>query len=444
VYVNRKQNYKGKGHLRNLVKWLDRIRGKEEIPTSVAFDDLDTWLDMVLETLFRGLSANADRLYKEIRTQREHLKHDIAQLQDAESTEEVPDRIVKIGMLNREKMVKHLYAVTEKIAVPTHTDYKTVLSFYTETTANLEFPFGKSETNIYCVRSLFPTEIKELIADLNRLRTLLNQLIAPTQGKESQIQQLERVPEVVRDIKELKSGIETERTASGTHEEAFSALKSEIGTDTKQLRLLEEGDAWKQFTELETNLSSLEAKLTALESNVHKLFAPLRKPLTLLQKQDETGRHTLTPEERSAISSILSSSMRALEGDVKGSLRVIKGLIEGDPAVLKDRKRESALNWLDQLLVADLATLKEKRAFLQAQTAEVSGKLSDLPIRNEKEELDRALESAQGQLTQLQDEIARSKKHIISLEEELEKNKQRLQTTLEGLSGSEIEVAFTF
>jgi hypothetical protein len=444
VYVNRKQNYKGNGHLRNLVKWLDRIRGKEEIPTSVAFDDLDTWLDIVSETLFRGLSTNADRLYDEIRTQREHLKQDIAQLQNAESTEEVPDRIVKIGMLNREKMVKHLYAVTEKIAVPTHTDYKTVLSFYTETTANLEFPFGKSETNIYCVRSLFPTEIKELIADLNRLRTLLNQLIAATQGKENQIQQLERVPEIVQDIKGLKSGIEKERADIGNQEGACTALEKEIGTDTKQLRLLEEGEAWKQFTALETDALSLETELRELESNVHKLFAPLRKPLTLLQKQDETGRHTLTPEERSAISSILSSPMRALEGDVKGLLRTIKAIIEEDPSVLKDRKRESALNWLDQLLDADLATLKEKRAFLQAQTAEVSGKLSDLPIRNEKEELDRALDSAQGQLTQLQDEIARSKKHIVSLGEELEKTKQRLVAALEKLAGKSIEVTFTF
>ncbi len=444
MYVNRKQNYKGNGHLRNLVKWLDRIRGKEEIPTSVAFDDLDTWLDIVSETLFRGLSTNADRLYDEIRTQREHLKQDIAQLQNAESTEEVPDRIVKIGMLNREKMVKHLYAVTEKIAVPTHTDYKTVLSFYTETTANLEFPFGKSETNIYCVRSLFPTEIKELIADLNRLRTLLNQLIAATQGKENQIQQLERVPEIVQDIKGLKSRIEKERADIGNQEGACTALEKEIGTDTKQLRLLEEGEAWKQFTALETDALSLETELRELESNVHKRFTSLNKPLKLLKKQHETGRHTLTPEEQGAISLVLSSPLRALGGDVKGLLRTIKAIIEENPSVLKDRKRESALNWIDQLLDADLASIREKRAVLQAHMAEVNGKLSDLTIRTEKEELERALDSAQGQLTQLQDEIARSKKHIVSLGEELEKTKQRLVAALEKLAGKSIEVTFTF
>jgi predicted nucleic acid-binding Zn-ribbon protein len=444
VQSEREQNYKRNCHLRNHVKWLDRIRGKEELPTTVAFDDLDTWLALVSETLFRGLSINADRLYDEIRTLREHLKQDTATLQNAESTEEVPDRIAKIGMLNREKMVKHLDSVTEKIVVPTQTDYKTVLLFHRETTANLEFPFGKSQTNIYCVRSLFPTEIKGLIADLNRLRMLLDQLITPTQDKENQIKQLERVPELVRDIKELESGIEKERANIGTQEEACAALAREIETEEKRLRLLEEGEEWLQFKELETTLSSLGTELSELESNVHKLFTPLNKPLKLLKKQHETGRHTLTPEEQGAISSILSSPLRALGGDVKGLVCTIKAIIDEDPSVLKDRKRESALNWIDQLLNSDLTSIKENRAVLQAHMAEVNGKLSDLTIRNEKEELERALDSVQGQLTQLQDEIARSKKHIVSLEEELKKTKQRLVAALEELAGKSIEVTFTF
>ncbi len=426
------------------MKWLDRIRGKEEIPTSVAFDELDTWLELVSATLFRGLSANADRFYQEIRELSEYLKQDIAQLQNAESTEEVPDRIAKIGVLNREKMVKHLYAMTEKIAVPTRTDYKTILSFYRETTANLEFPFGKSQTNIYCVRSLFPTEIKELISDLNQLRTPLNQLIAATKGKESQIQQLERVPELVRAIKDLKRGIEKEQEDISNQEDACAALEKAIGTEEQRLGMIEMGDAWKQFKELETELSSLEADLNALESNVRKLFSPLSKPLALLRKQDETGRHTLTPEERSAISSILSSPISALDEDIQGSLRAIKAIVEGDPSVLKDRKRESALNWIDQLLNSNLTSIKEKRAVLQAHMARVNGKLSDLTIPKEKEDIERLRDSAQGQLTQLQDGIARSKKHIVSLEEEVKETKRRLLEALEGVNGKSIELTFNF
>lgn len=431
-------------HLPEQVKWLERFLSKEQIPATVAFEELDTWLELVSESLFRGLSANADRLYTEIIGVIEALKQDIAALQTAESTVEVPDRIAKIGMLSREKMVKHLFAVIEKIEIPSKTDYQTVSTFYKDTTAVLEFPFGKSQTNIYCVRSLFPTEIKSTIADLKRLRASLDHLIAPLKGKERQIKLLDHVPELVRAINDVRMGIADEKAHLTEQEAAYAALEESIETESSRLKRIEDSEEWKRFKALEGELASLEENLETLEANVRKLFAPLTKPLTLLTKQDETGRHTLTPEERTAVGSILSSPVRALNADIAQNLRAIQQVIEGDPAVLKDRKRETALNWIEQLLQADLASISGKRKRLQAEIKETKSKLSALTIRQEKEELEHSIESAQGQRTQLQDEMARAQKHIVSLDEELREKKQRLVKALEELAGSELEVTFTF
>lgn len=447
LYVQslRKQNYKPDYHLLKSVKWLNRILSKEEeIPSTVAFDEIDAWLELVSKSLFRDLNANADQLYDEIRDMREQLKQNISELQDAESNEEVPDSIAKIGLLSRDKMVKHLYSMIEKIVIPTQTDYKTVLSFYRVTTSNLEFPFGKSSKNIYCVRSLFPDEIKEVIADLTRLRKLLDQLITPVSGKESLIIHLEQVPVIVRDIKELKSGIEEEKENVVNQEEECSALERRIETEGDRLQMIEEGEEWKRFKELENELSSLGEELNALESNVRRLFSPLNKALNLLKKQDETGRHTLTPDERRAISSILSSPIRALEEDINEHLLAIKNIIEGDPAILKDRKRDTTLKWIDQLLNADLALIKEKRERLQARIAEIKVELSDLPILKDKEEIEQSIVSAEGQLTQLQEGIARSKRHIVSLDEELTEKERLLVEALEEIAGKKIDVAFDF
>ncbi len=430
-------------YLRNTVKWLSRLRGKEEeIETAVAFDEIDTWLEQVSKTLFRDLNTNAARLYDDIEEIRERLKQDISELQNAESTEEVPNRIEKIGLLSRDKMVKHLHSVAEKIVIPAQTDYKTVRAFYQETTSNLEFPFGKSQTNIYCVRSLFPGEIKEVISDLNRLRTVLDQLIASLKGKESQIERLEQVPEFVEAIRKLRSAIEKDKEKNNEQEEECSTLESRIGSEGKRLKLIEEKEEWKQYKAHETELSSLETDLKALESDVRRMFTPLNKPLNLLKKQDETGRHTLSSEERNAIFAILSSPIHALNDDVNAKLLVIKNTIEGDPALLKDRKREQTLNWLDHLINADLVSMKGKRELLQSQIEEVKAKLSGLRILKEKEELEHSIVSAQGLLKQLQEGIDRSKGHIVSLEEKLEEKKQRLLEALEGLAGKRIEVTF--
>jgi len=426
------------------VKWLNRILGKEEeeIPSAVAFDEIDTWLEMVSKSLFRGLNTNASQLYDEIRAIREQLKQNIHEFQDAAPNEEVPDSISKIGVVSRKKMVKDLYSMTEKIAIPTQTDYNAVLSFYSATTSNLEFPFGKSQRNIYCVRSLFPDEIEKVISDLTRLRDLLNQLITPIKGKEKQIAHLEEVPVIVQDVTELKSGIEKEKENVVDQEQEYSALERRIEAEGSKLNKIKEEAEWMLFKELETELDSLEEDLNALESNVRKLFSPLNKALNLLKKQDETGRHTLTPEERRAIASILSSPIQALDEDINGFLLAIRNIIEGDPSVLKDRKRDTTLNWIDNLLNADLSSIRGKRDRLQARIAEIKGKLLDMKILKDKEEIKQSVVSAKGQLTQVQEGITRSKRHIVSLEEELREKERLLVEALEEIAGKKIDVTF--
>ncbi|MBK5190200.1 MAG: hypothetical protein JJE19_01695 [Methanosarcinales archaeon] len=444
LYVHRSKTIKPDYHLLKYVKWLNRILGKEEeeIPSAVAFDEIDTWLEMVSKSLFRGLNTNASQLYDEIRAIREQLKQNIHEFQDAAPNEEVPDSISKIGVVSRKKMVKDLYSMTEKIAIPTQTDYNAVLSFYSATTSNLEFPFGKSQRNIYCVRSLFPDEIEKVISDLTRLRDLLNQLITPIKGKEKQIAHLEEVPVIVQDVTELKSGIEKEKENVVNQEEEYSALERRIEAEGSKLNKIKEEAEWMLFKELETELDSLEEDLNALESNVRKLFSPLNKALNLLKKQDETGRHTLTPEERRAIASILSSPIQALDEDINGFLLAIRNIIEGDPSVLKDRKRDTTLNWIDNLLNADLSSIKGKRDRLQARIAEIKGKLLDMKILKDKEEIKQSVVSAKGQLTQVQEGITRSKRHIVSLEEGQREKERLLVEALEEIAGKKIDVTF--
>jgi predicted nucleic acid-binding Zn-ribbon protein len=406
----------------------------------VAFEELDVWLAQVSKSVLGDLSANAEQGYAAINESRDRLKQRVAELGDADSTEQVPDRIVKIGLTSRKKMVKHLQSITEKITPPAQTDYHTIIAFHRETTAALEFPFGKSQTNIYCVRSLFPNEIKEIISELNQLRSGLDLLIAPLQGKEQQLQALERVPELSASIEELRAELEQEREHLMHHENELTVLKQRIDDERKRQQTLEAGEEWHRFTALERERSALEAKLGELESNVQKLFAPLSKPLTLLMKQDESGRLTLAQAERHAISLLLESPSQALAGDIVGSLSGIKGLIEGDPTVLKDRKRETALSWLDKLLEADLVSIAEKRQSLVSQIAEVEASCANAAISQEKEVRERALSAAQEQLTQAQEERERAAKRIASLEADLANKKRFLGAVLAELAGKEIEL----
>ena len=425
-------------------KWLNinRVMRKEKIPSSVAFDEIDNWLGVASKSLFHGLSTNAHQSYKEISNICERLKQHVSELQDAEPEENMPAQIAKIGLLNRDKMVKNLYSLTEKMLIPAQTNYKAVLSFYEATTSSINFIFHKSSKTIYYVRSLFPEEVKELVADLNQLKTVLDQLITPIKGKESQILNLEQVPGLVVDIKELKLRIKKEKENVCALEEECSVLEGKIEIEGKRLSAIEEQEEWMLFKELESGLFSLEKELNALESDVGKLFYPINKALHLLKKQDETGRHTLTPEERRAVSSILFSPIRALDEDIIKFLLSIRNVIEGDVSILKERKRDTALKWIDHLLNSELSRIKEKHDELQSRIEEVKGKISNMSILKEKEEVERSIISAKGQLARLQEEIERTRKHVGSLKEELREKEVFLLEVLEEIAGKKINVEF--
>lgn len=425
------------------MKWLSSIFSKDEIPTTVAFDEVDAWLEQVSESLFRSLSTTADKLYREIGDVCDRLKEDASQLQDAESVDNMPANVYKLGLINRDKMVKQLNTLTEKISVPTQTDYKTVISFYKLTSANLETSLGKSSKSIYYVRSLFPDAVKEVVSDLKRLKTALNLLITPIREKEGHILKLEEVPEIVEAIKDLKSGIEKEESKVHDQEEESSVFESKIETERERLRQLEKDTEWMRLKELENGLLRLESDLNLLESDVSKLFAPIKKPLNLLMKQDESGRHTLSQEERRAVSSILSSPIQALEGDINNSILTIKRIIDSDASIMKDRKRDTALKWLDHLLNAELVTIKGKRHLLLSRIEETKDELADMTIIENKEAIEQSIASAKGQLTRLEEGIGRSKRRKVTLVEELIAKKQLLLDTLEEIAGKKIEVVYS-
>ena len=429
------------------MKWLNRITGRSravaEIPSIVAFHEMDTWLEKVSELLFRGLGTNTMALYEEIADKREELKQYISELRDAEPKADMPAQITKIGLLSRDKMVKLLYSLCDKIVIPSQTDYKTVLDFHNMAYHSIESVLAKIFKNIYYVRSLFPDEVREVETNLNQLRDILDRLIAPMKGKETKVIDLSRVHALIQRIREQMAEIESEKEKIRAEEEERAAIKHEIELSERKLQVIEEEAEWKRLKEYEAELTAIEEELNTLRQNINNLFTPLQKPLSLLKKQDRTGRINLSPTVRTVITSILSSPVQALNEDIEDYLRSIRAVILEMDA-LKERTRDRALKWIDHLLNTDtdLSGIRARYELLSSRAEEVRSKLSALEITKEKEGLEHAITAARGQLTRLDDLIAKRRRGIESQEKELVANEILLQKELEEITGKRIEVKF--
>jgi len=110
--------------------------------------------------------------------------------------------------------------------------------------------------------------------------------------------------------------------------------------------------------------------------------------------------------------------------------------------VLKDRKREQALNWLEKLLQADLAALKETQQRLLMQRAAIKAALSDVPVLAEKELLEAARGTMQTQLRHLEKESEQSRNRLEILTAEQRLKQQELRAALGRITGKQIEVIF--
>jgi len=427
------------------MKWLNRITGRAvaEIPSIVAFHEMDTWLEKVSELLFRGLGTNTMALYEEIADKREELKQYISELRNAEPKADMPAQITKIGLLSRDKMVKLLYSLCDKIVIPSQTDYKTVLDFHNMAYHSIESVLAKIFRNIYYVRSLFPDEVREVEANLNQLRDILDRLIAPMKGKETKVIDLSRVHALIQRIREQMAEIESEKEKIRAEEEERAAIKHEIELSERKLQVIEEEAEWKRLKEYEAELTAIGEELNTLRQDINNLFTPLQKPLSLLKKQDRTGRINLSPTVRTVITSILSSPVQALNEDIEDYLRSIRAVILEMDA-LKERTRDRALKWIDHLLNTDtdLSGIRARYELLSSRAEEVRSKLSALEITKEKEGLEHAITAARGQLTRLDDLIAKRRRGIESQEKELVANEILLQKELEEITGKRIEVKF--
>ena len=427
------------------MKWLNRITGRAgtEIPSIVAFNEIDTWLEKISESLFRGMGTNTMALYDEMADKREELRQNVSELRDAEPKADMPAQITKIGLLSRDKMVKLLYSLCDKIVTPAQTDYRTVLDFHKMASHSIESVLAKISKNIYYVRSLFPEEAREVETNLNQLRDILDRLVAPMKGKESKIMDLSRVHALIKAIREQMAEIESERERIRVEEEERSAIEHEIELSERRLRMIEGESEWKRLKDYEAELTAIEEELNTLRQDINNLFTPLQKPLSLLKKQDRSGRVSLSPTVRKAITAILSSPVQALNEDIEDYLRSIRAVILEMDAI-KERTRDRALKWIDHLLNSgtDMSGIRARYELLSSRAEELRRELSALEITKEKERLEHAITAAKGQLTRLDDLIAKRRRGIESQAKELEAKEIMLQKELENITGKRIEVKF--
>jgi len=408
------------------LNWIDRLFGKkEEAPSKITLDELPGWLESKYRKISGDISGNASSIYSDIEKALDEIKESTAFLEDAEPEGRFHLKMVKVASSNRDNMARQVKMLLDNITLPEDADLKTIMDFHENAVQTLTVCLENMMKSYQYTKLVFLEESKNLIADVNALGRLLNQLVEPVNNRKTVLNAFDNARDIMQYIRNTNLEIEVKERAVKEQEGKITLLKKEIEENQKALALLRESEPWKQYLDYRNELILLENNASKKEAEIKGIISPLNKALGRLKQLSDSGRYTLNPESRESLNLCLSEPVKvAPEFFVEFQKIVESGILN-----LTSEKTNKILEQARLVIPSLDASKKEYHALMQEIEKKKDG-LSKLSIASEEKALEDGIAALHEKLSALEKELESSKNHLASLEHNLELKRQELQQSI--------------
>lgn len=408
------------------MNWISRLFGnKEESPPQITFDELPGWLESKYRKVSEDISSHASGVYSDIEKALEEIKESTASLEDAEPEGRFHLKMVKVASSNRDNMARQVKMLQDNITIPEDTDLKTIMDFHENAIQTLTVCLENMMKSYQYTKLVFLEESKNLIADVNALGRLLNQLVEPVNNRKTVLHAFENARILVQNLKNTASEIESRERATKEYEEKIAFLKKEVEEKQKALVRLRESEPWKQYLNYKNELILLEDNARKVESEIRGIVSPLNKALGRLKQLSDSGRYTLNPESRESLNLCLSDPVKvAPEFFIEFQKIVESGILNLTP------EKTSKILEQTRLVILSLGASKKEYHALMQGIEKKKDELSKLSLASEEKTLAEGIAALQEKLAALEKELESSKNHLASLEHNIELKRQELQQSI--------------
>ena len=419
------------------MNFIDRLFGKkEEIPQEIAFEELPLWLESRSGKLLRGVGKRAAPLFSEIDRALGELGKSAEVLEKGKPDGKFHLRMVKIATSNRENMVKQVRMLIEKISIPESTDIKTIKTFHENAMHHLVVCLENMMKSHQYTKTVYLEDSKEVIADVNAIRRLLDALIEPLNEKKDTIEAFENSENTIQEINRTHSDIRKEQKSIKELEENISRLEGDIGNVQHSLTDLRESESWKQYRKVKDELVILGKNVNVTETKIKAIVLPLNAGLNRLKQLSESGRHTLSPETKQDLQACFSDPKNVNPEFFVG----FKNIIEGDALNLSPDKKNKMLGQVNPV-ISSLGQLQENYRIAVEDVEKKEKELSGFDIHHEEKRMTDEKSKLQDKIETSGKELEIAKHQLISLKDDIELKKQELQQVISSID-SNLRVSF--
>lgn len=428
------------------MKFITRIFGKkEDIPKeiSIKIDDLSVWIETESQKQFSVLRSDIKQKYDEISATLENLSTSRDQLKDAKFGEKTYKRLAKAGTSNRDNLIKNINVLIEKTIIPEDIDPSKAVEFYIDMKSTLKTCLDNTTRSQEYVKLIFPEGYKVVVIDLKRLDTLLDELMCFIEGVKDELDVYTKLPGDIEIINQSQHQIKEMTDNIPQLEVKYESLKNNLHTGEDRLAEMERSEEIIKAHELEKQIKTLNDRISGINSNVKELFAPLSKALLRMQKQHESGRHTLSSINSNHLRTLIEDPPLILGNDINSFLNEIRKSVEDGTLGLKQQKANKTVEQIDRLTGSDiLLSLYRDR---ESDSAKLTGLLEErnrITVYKERTRLEKKLSDYRSSINSIEQSLDIERKDLGSLIEEVEQLKTKLNSDLSFVFNKDIKIVY--
>jgi hypothetical protein len=406
------------------VNWIEKLFGKKvQDPIEIRFEELAVWLASSKDRLSEG--RHAESVYSDIEEALDGISKSASELEKAEPEGRFHLKMVKIAISNRDNMVKQVRLLMNNINIPKTTDLKTVVEFHENGIQTLTMCLENMMKSYQYTKMVFFEDSKKVIADVNELGRLLNQLVEPINSNRKVLEAFDNAENAILDIKNSCSRIDAEKKIINELEGKIANIKKNIDLNNDNLARLTNSEQWKQYTNGKNELVELENKAQKLESEINALFLPLNKTFLRIKLLNEERKYDLAPSIKNSLLLGLSDSK-----SVRPEFFIeFEEIIRKDTVAFNPEKRGKIIEQIMHAGANIRVVNKEYHTIIENINSK-KDEIAGMDITGEYANLSSSISQLQDSLASFEKEIDVSKKHLKSLEDDVALKKKDLQQTV--------------
>jgi hypothetical protein len=412
------------------LKWIDKIFGnRESRRETISLEKLPEWLDSKSRKISDEISREVASIFPGIQKTLLKIKNSTAELENTKPEGRFHLKMVKIATSNRDNMAKQVKMLLENIIIPKEKDVKAIIAFHESGMQTLGVCLENMMKSYQYTKLVYFEESKNVIADVNSLGRLLNQLIEPINSKKLLLDALDKSQELILTIGNITVDIESMERSIKENDVKNVSLKKEIDKKQISLNILLQSEPWKQYASSKDHLILLEADAENKSSEINRIISPLTKGINRLKQLSDSSRHTLRPEDREALNLCLSCPV-----DVPPEFFITfhKIVESGDLNLPKTDKLLPQI----QLAASSLGEKKKEYQYILHNIRIEKDEISKMKVIWEEKDLKETISTLQDKLMITEKELDTSRKQIELLKQDIESKKHELQQNISVIDGN--------